>query len=189
MVATIFFLSSPSIVSFLSSTNLCVCACAWVCVFVPCNHVWAIHPPPHSCVGISGSGKVCVCVCGGAVYCMCQWSHRTPLTSSTKTLVLSASALRSRCGISQRTKLQSDQLFKLQLSTSEENSRSCVYLAFLVFFLHTFIPAYKAAQNRHTCYGLTNTSDVFTTTATCITKVIPFFSSSWRVSVVVLSSH
>lgn len=60
-----------------------------------------------------------------------------PFLPSKKTLVLSASALRSRCGISQRTRLQSDQLFKLQVSASGE-THVYVYLWFLhISSLHT----------------------------------------------------
>lgn len=70
-----------------------------------------------------------------------------PLLPSTKTLVLSASALRSRCGISQRTKLQSDQLFKLQVSASGETRCSCVYLVFAHLFFVFFFPSLQVAKN------------------------------------------
>lgn len=86
--------------------------------------------------------------------CVCQRSHaaivptppphththtQTTTTTSSppsrnQTLVLSASALRSRCGISQRTRLQSDQLFKLQFSASGEP------YVYLFFCLHIFRP-------------------------------------------------
>lgn len=60
-------------------------------------------------------------------------------TPDTKTLVLSASALRGGCGISQRTRWQSDQLFKLQISASGEK-----FDFFFSFFFCTFWPCIQS---------------------------------------------
>lgn len=66
-------------------------------------------------------------------FLLLQFHPGLPLSTSQ---VLSASALRGRCGFSQRTRLQSDQLFKLQVSASGE-TRVHVYICFFGgFFLH-----------------------------------------------------
>lgn len=83
------------------------------------------------CVGIHGAGEAGAC--GGGSVCVSDHMQLLLLTSpikkkKKKTLVRSASALRSRCGIPQRTRLQSDQLFKLQVSASGETQCSFVYL-------------------------------------------------------------
>ncbi len=141
----------PSTACCLSSANLrvraCACACSRVCVSCVracacmCLHMYAcvsVTPSSTCCVGIRGAGEAGAC--GGAVsvsMITCNHCSSPPFLPSKKTLVLSASALRSRCGISQRTRLQSDQLFKLQVSASGE-THVHVYIWFLhILSLHT----------------------------------------------------
>lgn len=124
--------------------SMSVCACVFpVCLHVLAHACICERDSSTCCVGICGAGGAGVC--GGAV-CVCATDHMQlllltqpphPFLPSKKTLVLSASALRSRCGISQRTRLQSDQLFKLQVSASGE-THVYVYLWFLhISSLHT----------------------------------------------------
>lgn len=126
------FLLFPSLACCLSSTNsIHVCMSVYACVRVfryvcMCERDSLLH---MLCWHLWWGG---VCVNDATIA-----PHLRPSSpSSSKTLVLSASALRSRCGISQRTRLQPDQLFKLQVSASGEKSSSCVYCLFFFFFLH-----------------------------------------------------
>lgn len=77
-------------------------------------------------------------------------SSSVPVSPFSTSQVLSASALRGRCGFSQRTRLQSDQLFKLQVSASGE-TRVHVYnwlFSFCFLSLHTKVAKKNALKQQ-----------------------------------------
>lgn len=111
----------------LPSANLPVCACALpVCQATVREHDSLLHTPrwPPRCTleCTREHAQVDVDMLEGHMHLLlCSCNHHS-------FLVLSAPAIKSRCGISWRTRLQSDQLFKLQLSLSGGNV--CVFNLF-----------------------------------------------------------